>query len=605
MSFWENPTVYEDQSWNQDTPKEYNDAGTSLWEWEYSEKTPSSQDEILDNLQMFQEAAQDEDIAWFEVFQTFLLNTATDEQKQKFLDPDIQMDLYTTISESKQFPVNAFEFEQIYLASQSSQKDSEKTQISQQRTTEERKEEVESIDQTNTKIAEANTFIQSKNDFKDVIQDMPLSRNLKSLLETDISLLENVSDDNSENMSQVLEAKSEEIQKAIEYGERLIAELSQSREIEKTILPQAKASGNYEAVKNKLIALWWWKDGVWGVFEQRILAWEVWEKYEYEDLPTQQQIQTTTALGANAHEMQTQVEQSWNIFSLETSDGFGIDYDVVTNARTLQLWEYTLPSDVEDTWDYQTPKITYMKIEQENSPYLTRIERSVSAIQEKQLDDGDLAEIKATLKTTLWDSYTDWNIDSCDTTEDIRETIWIAYKQHQENITFAKDTYMQEVQSLQNTYKKALEQQDRTTKKTLQFLHYIWVDNIPQSILDATIDRINSDIGLRTALWLTGWEIDLAHGELGFEGMVGKEGIDDVNNRVIFAEMINKMIWTWPDGLPLINILNVRDGKHALSFNGTTSKTREQELIRNSWILTWWAGIAIANLKKQSSQNDG
>jgi hypothetical protein len=40
-----------------------------------------------------------------------------------------------------------------------------------------------------------------------------------------------------------------------ELSQKLIRTLQSSREIEKNILPQAKASGNYEAVRKSLIEL--------------------------------------------------------------------------------------------------------------------------------------------------------------------------------------------------------------------------------------------------------------------------------------------------------------------------------------------------------------
>jgi len=60
---------------------------------------------------------------------------------------------------------------------------------------------------------------------------------------------------------------------------------------------------------------------------------------------------------------------------------------VVTNERSLSLDNYSLPSSVEDTGDYQSPKLEYYKVEQEHLGKLSKIVAAGKLIAEAAVSD--------------------------------------------------------------------------------------------------------------------------------------------------------------------------------------------------------------------------
>jgi len=100
--------------------------------------------------------------------------------------------------------------------------------------------------------------------------------------------------------------------------------------IEQQILPQAQARGPqaYAQVRESLILL----DSS---FEARIMRFEM--APDFPELPAEQMVRVSGALGTRVDEVGEDAEQSGNIFTLTQTDGTQIDYDVVSNERSLTV----------------------------------------------------------------------------------------------------------------------------------------------------------------------------------------------------------------------------------------------------------------------------
>jgi len=106
----------------------------------------------------------------------------------------------------------------------------------------------------------------------------------------------------------------------------------------------------------------------------------------------------------------------------------------------------------------------------------------------------------------------------------------------------AKKKYENTLNTLKDAHIIAQKEKDAKTSKTLSFLQSIGFTDIPQSVTDAIISQINNSGTIKQSTKINSGKINLAEGELGFEGVGGGDGIDDINNRINFAKLVNKMI---------------------------------------------------------------
>lgn len=163
---------------------------------------------------------------------------------------------------------------------------------------------------------------------------------------------------------------------------------------------------------------------------------------EFKALPVEQKIRTSRALGLDdSDRVAGSSEQSGNIFSIETEDGFDVDYDVVANTRTFSIDGYSVDANVEDRGDYQTPKLEYMRVEQEHLPQIKIIQAIGESLSEKQVGEEELAEIKATIAHIPGVETLGISFDSLTSGEAIKTALQTALVLHQDAINDARNDY--------------------------------------------------------------------------------------------------------------------------------------------------------------------
>jgi len=527
--------------------------------------------ELGESLEMFSEIAEGDEIEGFDVFSVFI-NSSDSGVQEQFLDEDIQMTLYDAILDTWKFPVNSFEFWQA-IVSGTFQENSQEIQSDVADITSQEAEVTYEANMEEATIRERGKII------------MDIHSNL------DLSSLSSDFDEYHELL--ILEGNwtDEQREKVKLIQAQIIYEIDNNRALETQILPQARAQWPeiYSEVRQSLITL----DPN---FEARILAFELPDIW-VETLPAEEQIRTSSALWQRIDDIDDNAKQTWNIFSLEMDSGEVVEYDVVTNERTLSRDGYRLSSQVEDTWDYQTPKLDYMRVEQEHLPKINIINAAISAIEEKQIDAWDLAEIRATILSIpgIWELGIDFM--SMDSWEAIKTAFRDAFSYHSNEIDTAREEYKDALFILRDWHRASLERRDRKVQQVLRFFESIWFTDIPQYITDQVVDTLNSNNSLRAQLWFNE-VIDFENGQLGIDTNLWESESIDLQDQKAFAEFVNMLLGVSDsDGNPPINVDAIGTSS-PLSFSDSQQwEARFMMLLNESGILIWWAGKAIQNLQ--------
>ncbi len=600
----EGGTPYEDAIWPQEIAAERDDERRALWgaenqetqggereSQESSEHNENIDTKVQEFLEKFAKLAESQWLDWYDIFERFIQNSSEDIQKS-FIDRTNVRNLKNVVEESWRFPVNDFELQQTFIEwtilGDTEAKESD--------TAAKESDTAAKESDTAEKIIDAQKALQTLENFRNSLSWIQLSdSNLISILNAISGV-----DSKVEDKAQVENIK--------ELSSQLISALQNSKDIEKTILPQAKQSGNYETVKASLIELGGGENWQWGLFAERIAKWELGEKYEYENLPPEEKVRVSGATGVRIDEVDSNTDKSGNIFSITTDDGFDVDYDVVSDTRSLSLDGYTLSSQVQDQGNYEAPKLAYMQVEQEHKPFLEKIQKAIQAINDKEVWDDEIAEIKETLRQELGWEYSLWWIDSLDDASDIKKLLNEKYQEHQEPLKQAREEYKDTLLSLRNGYFAALEKRDRKTKEVLNFLQDIWVTYIPQHILDPAVNTLNSQPGLRRQVGFTE-KIDFANGQLGTDSTLAGESIDTkipLIDKKVFAQIFNKMIWVtdayWN---PPIDVDAIGRNLSPIAWqNWEDPQIRMQTLIAESGILLGGPAKIIENLQKTDEEDN-
>jgi hypothetical protein len=267
----------------------------------------------------------------------------------------------------------------------------------------------------------------------------------------------------------------------------LTTHLNTSREIEQVILPQARASWNYDAVMETLTT------GAFN-FESRIAAWEMMDDSgeTIETVPLEQQVRTSAALGTDIDWVSEDAEQSGNIFTVEWVDGTEINYDVVTNERSISRNGYSIESQVEDTGDYQTPKLAYMRVEQETLPKMKVIKAITKSIQDKNLSTDDLAEILATIAKVPWSDSLGIDFTSMEGA-DIKTKLEELFSENKNKVEEAREEYVGALEQLRKDHVWVLATRDERVKRTLSLLDSVGITQMPQYIFTQVTEVINNN----------------------------------------------------------------------------------------------------------------
>ncbi len=530
--------------------------------------------QIEEKLGKFKEFAEKNNISGYEVFETFI-NQASPEIQTQFLDATNLRLLRNNIKEAWIFPVNEFEFRGIIIDQSANQEviniNLETADVN--------------LEILNRKIEEAEGHKERLLNFKNSLGNIQLSDPLLNSYFEQLVQLWPVNQDTAEAYTIL--------------GNNIKSRLESTQEIEKNILPQARVSGNYEAVKNSLITLGGGENGSGWAFEARILAWELGEQTPTADIPAEQRVRTSAALGTPVNEIDAQAEKSGNIFTLDIWDGAEINYDVVSGARNIELDGYALDSNIEDTGDYQTPKLEYMEVEQEHLPLIQLIQSIAEALKTKQIGTDELAEIKATIRAIPGVEALGINFENL-SWEEIQAQLRSSMETHQTAVKEARDTYQETLLGLRDGYMALLDKKDKKVKDVLRFFESIGFTQIPQYITDQVIETLNSNSALASQLGFNE-KIDLSNGELGMNKNSSWENDEnlDLQDMKAFAEFVNKMLGvTDSEGNPPINISALGTMNSAIWENGDT---RMQDILNRSWLLIGGAGKARQNLEQYST----
>ena len=533
------------------------------------------QEQVISILERFEWLAEEKWLSWVDVFWEFIL-TADNTIKELFLDRTNNRKIKNTVEASWRFPVNEFEFQQAIIewSVLSSIDEIEQASINEEESVANEEESVANEEESESIDNESEQLLENLQHFKDSISGLNISdMHLRNLLR---QLPQSI---NTENRDEVNRLWVD------------IASLLRSNNlIEQQILPQAQARGPqaYAQVRESLILL----DSS---FEARIMRFEM--APDFPELPAEQMVRVSGALGTRVDEVGEDAEQSGNIFTLTQTDGTQIDYDVVSNERSLTVDWYSLESQVDDNADYQTPKLEYMRVEQEHLPKLQKISAAGSALESEQLENDNIDGIKDVLKTALgYSYYLELGIDVLETAQDIQSAISEAYREHNEPLQEARDEYRDTLLGLRDAHFAALEKKDKKVKQVLRLFESIGFSMIPQYITDQIVDTLNSSASLRAQVWMNE-VIDFSDGKLGFDTVMGEWDVIDLGDKKAFAEFVNKLLWVTDEQWnPPINISAIGTSS-PLTWSETQQwDGRFRNLLAKSGLLVGWAWRAIRNL---------
>ncbi|NDK10304.1 hypothetical protein GW846_06035 [Candidatus Gracilibacteria bacterium] len=524
--------------------------------------------EVLKVLSQFKKLSDSLGLVGYEIFEVFI-NGQNNDIKNAFIDKSNITKIFNSVKISGRFPVNEFEFHQTLVEGTIL----EDTSVKQEDTSV--KEEVVAVKQKDTSVKQEDIAEKLKTNEE---KEKTIRQKAKSILAINKDVkLSGLSGDFAEyktllenqNWSENDRSRAEKIQ------DNIIYELDHNKQIEKSILPQAYAQGPevFKRVSESLVSL----DSS---FQTRIDAWIM--TPDFGELPPEQMARVSSALGTRIDEVKDGSEQSGNIFTLENTDGTEINYDVVTNERSLSLDNYSLPSSVEDTGDYQSPKLEYYKVEQEHLGKLSKIVAAGKLIAEAAVSDGDVSKIKDILKGEGglgYSYYRELGLETKTSAADIQQALSSAYQEHNEPIVEARKVYKGALLQLRDNYQKLLKEKDEKTKETLLFLQSIGFTMIPQSITDALIAMINRSPSLWAEFGMNE-KINLSNGGLGFDkNVVGGTGVD-LSDKKGFVGLMNKML-TGDATIPVeyINDTNIQyHVQNEATLNQNETQTPEQIL---------------------------
>lgn len=382
-----------------------------------------------------------------------------------------------------------------------------------------------------------------------------------------------------------LDASDEEAIDAVTL--RIVAVLSQPNYIERNILPQAQDAGNFDAVSNALIALS-------PALRPRILAFQaVLPEETLTDLPLEQQSRTRAALWVETSQgVEDDAEQSGNIFTITNEDGQEISYNVVTGERTLSVDGYTLPSQVEDQGDYDTPLLEYMEVEQSTLPQIRIIQEIGQTLTDRQVTTDELAEIRATISSIPWSDTLGIDFYSLDG-EEIQTRLSELLETNQTELREARETYEAELERLEWAYLNAVRKQDEKVQRTLNFLREVGFTLLPQTLTDQLVEKLNSDSWLARRF---GFDepIDFANGDIGMDSNGGESDEIDNSDKVDFARFMNHAL-----GREFVNVSAIENG----SWNAIADRSKARVWVLGSGLMNEWAfGRLLSNLNQSVTQ---
>ena len=407
-----------------------------------------------------------------------------------------------------------------------------------------------------------------------------LLNDLSSLDYPDISNIDSLS---IEEMRELSDNVGEVYERISNIYTRIVAVLSQPNYLQRNILPQAQAAGNFDAVSAALIAL---NPSFRGPIAE---FWVVLPEESLADLPLAQQSRTRAALWVETTQgVEDDAEQSGNIFTITNEDGQEISYNVVTGERTLSVDGYTLPSQVEDQGDYDTPLLEYMEVEQSTLPQIRIIQEIGQTLTDRQVTTDELAEIRATISSIPWSDTLGIDFYSLDG-EEIQTRLSELLETNQTELREAREAYEAELERLEWAYLNAVRKQDEKVQRTLNFLREVGFTLLPQTLTDQLVEKLNSDSWLARRFGFDE-QIDFANGDIGMDSNGGESDEIDNRDKVDFARFMNHAL-----GREFVNVSAIENG----SWNAIADRNEARTWVLDSGLMNEWAfGRLLSNLNQ-------
>jgi uncharacterized protein with GYD domain len=539
---------------------------------------------VQETLSLFERFAQEKNIAGFDIFKNFIWSSSK-ELQASFIDRTNARNIRKVVETSGRFPVNEFEFwqamiewivleeqaqvEQVILEHNTAvtQGEAQVTQGEAQVTQGEAQ-----VTQTETEAAQTETEAAQTEIVSD-IRSLELKEKAWTILslselQSVISLIPNI-----ERYRDIIENNTTFTWEQADFLDSvhtdILSKLKNWNYLERNVLPEAYAQWPeaFQRVSESLIAL----DPS---FETRILAWEMTPSYG--ELPAEQMVRVSGALGTPVDEVSAEAEQSGNIFSLEIPGGLEVQYDVVTNERSISIDGYSLESQIDDTGDYQTPKLEYMRVEQEHLPKLQKIIAAGRLLEWQNISDKDVPAIKESLRSEQglgYSYYSELRIEALATAQEIQKRLQEAFQEHDTPLQEARETYRTALIDLRNNYQKALKEKDEKTKEVLRFLQSIGFTMIPQYVTDNIINIVNNNSALRAQLGMQE-EVDLSNGKLGYNtNTLSNDGLE-LLDRQAFIGFMNTIL-TWDPKIP-VEYINENNILYHIETPSQDLQTEEQ-----------------------------
>jgi len=240
----------------------------------------------------------------------------------------------------------------------------------------------------------------------------------------------------------------------------------------------------------------------------------------------------------------------WSIYTAKDDKGNIISIDVSQNPpkRFLSNWDYLLETDFPIENLYKSVE-KFERYKKEKAPELEEYNTQINSIEWilQQFfweDSGDWEEKKEAIKNILSSYHINITDIDFDSFEDAKISFQGLLEKKKEKLNDLQkkieNKYKSYLRDEVNKYKKSIQEKDEKQKQTLEFLHSIWFDLIPQRFTEQLFDEINSDIG-----WLRGM-IDLGNGIRLTEDIDLKNGEfwskDTQNEREVFMRFFNKLV---------------------------------------------------------------
>jgi len=236
--------------------------------------------------------------------------------------------------------------------------------------------------------------------------------------------------------------------------------------------------------------------------------------------------------------------------SQTTKDGFSTTASLDGTARTLSLAnsKFKLNSSLDNDQQVQAEAEKITTTAKEQLEPLTNTLKQLEAIKnylEQALNQNtDIKEVKENVKIFSPELYAKLWIESTNSIQNVQAltNAYIAKISAQKDET--ENKLKKDLDALTQKHKIALQEKQEKQKRVLNFLHTIWFDRIPQTILNLLIKTINTN---PAKYWLS-TQIDLENGILWFTTLTWNKELNAQNMKDFIR--LSNCIMSWSAEYP-------------------------------------------------------